>query len=180
MILNILNNKSVWKLLALVSYSPGAGYIRKEIKKLLDWNNLSLDRALKKLEFYKILQKSGRIIKLNYDNPKTEELLEIVKEDKKRLNYPNFELFVILHEFVWLSESPKIDKIYLFGSHAKKTASLNSDIDIAVFSYSKISLVKAKEHIKEKYRKEVQVHYFRPKEKSKLVNEVFKHGVRIV
>ena len=180
MIINILNNKSVWKFLALASYSPGAGYTRKEIIKVLRWNNLSLDRTLQKLLFYKIAIKEGRIIKLNFVSDDTKMLLDIIEHEKKKLNYPSFELFIILIEFLKLVENYKIDEIYLFGSHAKKTASVSSDIDIAVFSDEKINLISAKDTILQDIGKDIQIHYFKTKEKSKLVDEVLKHGVRML
>lgn len=179
MLVNILNNKSVWRFLALVSYSPGAGYTRKEILNILKWTNLSLDRTLRKLEFYNIIKKEGRIIKINF-NDETEKLLEIIEDDKKRLNHPSFELFLVLSEFLRLIESYKIDSVYLFGSHAKKTASVNSDIDIAVFSKEKINLIKAKDRIMQQFNKEIQLHYLKPGDKGKLVNEIMKHGVKIL
>src|SRR3989344_4716050 len=104
MMVNMLNNKSIWRLLALVSYSPGAGYTRKEIMELLKWNNLSLDRSLKKLEFYKIIKRERRVIKLNFGNKETGRLLEMIEEDKRKLNHPSFELFLVLTEFLRLIE----------------------------------------------------------------------------
>ena len=177
---NVLNNKSIWRLLALVSYSPGAGYTRKEIMELLKWNNLSLDRSLKKLEFYKIIKRERRVIKLNFGNKETGRLLEMIEEDKRKLNHPSFELFLVLTEFLRLIEEDNIDSVYLFGSHAKKTASISSDIDIAVFSDKKLNLIEAKERILQSLEKKIQVHYFKTGEKGKLVNEIIKHGVKIL
>ncbi|MBW2989450.1 nucleotidyltransferase domain-containing protein [Candidatus Woesearchaeota archaeon] len=179
MILNILNNKSIWRFLALASYSPGSGYTRKEIKELLRWNNLSLDRTLDKLIFYKIIIKDGRKIKLDFSNEETSLLLDIVEKDKKRLNYPSFNLFMVLVDFLRIIESFDISQVYLFGSHAKKTASVSSDIDIAVFSEGKVNLIKAKDQILQDYGRNIQLHYFDVDEKGKLVSEVMKHGVRL-
>ena len=180
MILNILNNKSVWKFLVLASYSPGAGYTRKEIMKLLRWNNLSLDRTLNKLLFYGIITKKSRIIKLDFENERTPVLLDVIEKEKKLLNYPSFEVFIILVEFLRLIEDFKVDSVYMFGSHAKKTASVSSDIDIAVFAKQKVNLIEAKDAILQQYGKEVQLHYFRINEKTKMIDEVMKHGVRLL
>jgi predicted nucleotidyltransferase len=179
MIINILNNKSVWKLLALISYSPGSGYTRQEILRLLKWNNLSLDRTLKKLEFYKIIEKEKRIIKINFSNEESNSLLDIIEKDKKKLNYPSFELFLILNEFLRLIENKNIDFIYLFGSHAKKIASVKSDIDIAIFSDKKINLIEAKDKILQEFNKEIQLHLFKINEKGKLIDDILKNGVKI-
>ena len=180
MIINILNNKSTWKFLALASFSPGAGYTRKEIMKLLDWNNLSLDRTLRKLEFYKIIKKQNRIIKLNFEESRTHELLDIIEQEKSRLNRPSFELFLVLAEFIRLIQDYQIDSVYLFGSHAKKTASVNSDIDIAVFSGKKVNLIKEKDQIMQTLKKNIQLHYFNLGSKDKLVDEIVKHGVKLL
>lgn len=180
MIIDILNNKSVGKLLILLSYSPGAGYSRGEILDLMKWNNLSLDRTLKKLEFHKVIIKDGRTIKLNFASEETKKLMEIIEYDKKKLNFPSFEIFTVLVEFVRLAEGRKIDEIYLFGSHAKKTASVNSDIDIAVFSKEKVNLIEVKAAINEEFGREIQLHYFKTGEKGKLVDEARKHGVSLV
>lgn len=180
MIVNILNNKSVWKFLALASYSPGAGYSRNEILSLLKWNNLSLDRTLKKLEFYKIIKKDKRAIKLNFESKEAEKLLEIIEQDKRKLNYPQFEIFLLLAEFLRSIENYDIGSCYLFGSHAKKTASASSDIDIAVFSSKKINLIEVEDKIEQEFGKELQLHYFNTGEKGRLIDEILKHGVKMV
>ena len=183
MIPAILNNKTVWYVLILASYSPGSGYTRKEIKELSKLDNLSLDKALRKLSFHKIIKKEKRIIKLNFDNPETKTLLDLIEQEKKRLNHPSYELFLILTEFIHLVEQHPIDAMYLFGSHAKKTASSESDIDIAVFSSQNITLIKEEEKIETKFNKELQLHYFRTEERSsrnKLMENILKDGIRIV
>jgi predicted nucleotidyltransferase len=171
MIFNILNNKSTWKLLALYSYSPGSGFTREDIKKILKWNNTTLDKALEKLFFYDILKKEKRIIKYNFESG----ILDLFEKEKKRLNYPSFELFLILNDFIKFCESHKAD-MFLFGSHAKKTASINSDIDIAV--YSNFDYLEAVEKILDDYNKKIQVHNII--NGSKLDKEVKKHGVKLV
>lgn len=180
MIINILNNKSTWRLLALMSYSPGSGYYRHELKKLLVWNNVSLDRTIDKLLFYSILIKERRVIKLNFENPETELLLEIIKQDKKKMNFPTFELLIILTDFLSLIENKReIEGVYLFGSQAKKTAHLKSDIDIAVFSNTTVNLIEAKDKILQDYDKNIELHYFKKTEKGPLVTEILKTGIKI-
>lgn len=175
MILNILNNKSVWRLLALVSYSPGASYTRTELMRLLDWNNISLDRALRKLEANKVLIREKRLIRLDFSQKITGQLLDIVEQDKKMLNYPVFNLFLVLIELAGRLESYDIEAC-LFGSHAKKTARVDSDIDIAIISDKPPDLT----HLKESVSSKLQFHYFKPKDRARLMQEVRKHGVRII
>lgn len=183
MISSILNNKTVWYFLILASYSAGSGYTRKEIKELTKLDNLSIDNILKKLLFNKIILKDKRIIKLNFNNSETQQILEIINQEKKRLNHPAYELFMILTEFIHLIESYDIDMIYLFGSHAKKTASQNSDIDLAVFSSKNIDLINTEEKIETKFDKELQIHYFKTeqiKSKDKIIANILKDGVKII
>jgi len=183
MISAILNNKTIWNILLLASYSPGSGYTRNELKKLAKLDNGSLDKSLIKLEFHKIIIREKRIIKLNFGNPLTQEILDFIEREKKRLNYPNYELLLALTEFVRLSEQKNISNIYLFGSHAKKTASEKSDIDIAVFSEKKINLANVKESIFINFGKEVQIHYFDAEDikgKSKIIQNILKDGIRLI
>jgi predicted nucleotidyltransferase len=96
------------------------------------------------------------------------------------LNFPSFELFEVLVEVVRLIEAKPVDEIYLFGSHAKKTASVASDIDIAVFADKKVNLIEAKDRIQQEFGKELQIHYFKTVEKGKLVDDIKKHGVKLI
>ncbi len=184
MISNILNNKSVWKFLLLVSYSPGSGYTRSEIMKLCKWNNLSLDRTLNKLLFYKIIKKEKRIIKLNFENKDTDIILNLIEEQKKQLNHTSFELFLIINDFLKEIEDKRIEQIYIFGSHAKKTATPNSDIDLAIFSKEKINLIKAEDKIEQEHNTQLQIHYFNTKELNnkinKIIKNVLKDGIKIL
>ena len=85
--------------------------------------------------------------------------------------------------WVALVEKYPIDALYLFGSHAKKTASPQSDIDLAIFSSQNISLIKEEEKVETKCNKELQLQYFRTEElntKNKLIQNILKDGIRIV
>ena len=184
MIANILNNKSVWKFLLLASYSPGSGYTRGELLKLTNWNNLSLDRVLKKLVFYNIIKKEGRIIKLNFEDSKTEVIMDLIEQEKRKLNYPSYELFLIMTEFLRLVENKQISAIYLFGSWAKKTASKSSDIDLAIFSKDKLNLIEVQDKIEQRFDVKLQLHYFKEEifenRKNPLIQNILKEGVRLV
>ena len=183
MIPSLLNNKTVWYFLILASYSPGSGYTRKEIQDLTHLDNLSIDRTIQKLLFHKVVRKEKRIIKLNFDNPETMHLLDFIHQEKKKLNYPSYELFMLLIDFFQSIEIYSIDSIYLFGSHAKKTASTNSDIDIAIFSLEEVNVLREEEKIESKFGKELQIHYFKIgdiKKKNKLVEQILKDGVKIL
>ncbi|MFH1398482.1 MAG: nucleotidyltransferase domain-containing protein [Candidatus Woesearchaeota archaeon] len=180
MIFNLLST-SAWKLLLFVSYSPGSGYTRGELLRLMEWNNLSLDRTLKRLLFYKILQKKGRVIKLNFAEPSTIIILDLIEQEKKRLNFPPYGLFLVVSEFVRMAEGQPIQAIYLFGSWAKKTAARYSDIDLAVFSQEGLDLSNVQDAIEQKKGVKLQVHYFKDlKSQNPLIKNILKEGVMII
>lgn len=183
MIPALLTNTTMWRALLLISYESGAGYTRKDLQSLTHLDNLSLDLTIKKLLFHKILHKEKRVYYLTFENQETNTLLKIMEDQKKELRYPSYELFLILVELVHALEKKNIEAIYLFGSHAKKTASLHSDIDIAVFSDAHLDLSAEEEKIEEKFGKELQVHSFLTKElegKSSLIKNILKDGVRLI
>lgn len=183
MIPSLLNNKTIWYILILISYSPGSGYTRKEIKELTKLDNISLDNALKKLISHKIIRKNGRIMKVDFNNIETKFIFDIIDHEKSKLNYPSYDLFIVLFEFVNLIYLKKIDKIFLFGSYAKKIASENSDIDLAIFSEDKVNLITEEEKIEIKFNKKLQLHYFKTNElngTNKLVKEILKDGVPVL
>ena len=51
-----------------------------------------------------------------------------------KLNYPQLEMFLILHEFTRLAENKNIIAMYLFGSHAKKTAKATKHTAETIFN----------------------------------------------
>lgn len=65
----------------------------------------------------------------------------------------------------------------------KKTASQNSDIDLAIFSEEKINLIQQEEQIEAKFNRELQLHYFKTeelKQKNKLIENILKDGVKLI
>lgn len=185
MISNILTNKSIWKILILYSYGEGAGYNWSDLKEHTKLHIASLKNALELLILYKILKKNNRIYKLNLENQETQDLMKIINNEKSRLNLPNFELYLRLNSFmdeIQLSKNRnKIKEIYLFGSHAKKKASVNSDIDIAIVS-DDLNLNFSKEIIKleESFDVEFQVIILDKLSNDKLSDEIKKHGVKLI
>lgn len=143
----ILTNKSVWKILILYSYGQGEGYNWSNLKEYTKLQIKSLIIAKEILLFHNILKKEKNIYKLNLGNELTIDLMEIIKKEKQRLNYPDLNLYYSLILMIEkIQKREDIDEIYLFGSHAKKRASRNSDIDIAIIS-SNINLDFTKEQV---------------------------------
>ena len=81
----------------------------------------------------------------------------------------------------------EISRIILFGSHAKGTASVKSDIDLAVVFETnlkeEIEVTRIIKRLEEKFGREIQVHYFTEKSfggKSKLVVEIKEEGISLL
>lgn len=181
MLANLLVNKSVWRVLILYSYGQGIGYNWSELKEYTLLQIKSLQIALEELYFHKILLKEKRIIKLNLANPMTSDLMNIIEFEKKRLNFPNFKLYLALIIMVDKIKKKEIKELYLFGSHAKKTASINSDIDIAVISENlNLNLTKEQIELEEKYGLKFEFHIFKELGKDMLSKEIIEQGVRLV
>jgi predicted nucleotidyltransferase len=185
MISNILTNKSVLKVLILYSYAMGAGYNWSDLKQYTKLHIASLKNALELLEFHKIIVKRNRIYKLNLENEKTQDLMKLINNDKLRLNLPSFELYLRLNSFIEEIQinknRGKVKEIYLFGSHAKKKAGINSDIDIAIIS-DDLNLNFTKETIKleESLGVEFQVIVLQKLSNDNLSDEIKKHGVKLI
>jgi len=181
MLTNILINKSIWRILILYSYGEGSGYTWSDFKKHTKLQNKSLDIAINLLLFYKILKKENRIFKLNFSNEVVLEIMKFIKKEKEKLNYPNFELYIAL--IIMMREIQKkeeIEEIYLFGSHAKKKASVNSDIDIAIITQNiNLDFTKEKIELEEKYEYKFEFHTHKF-DNDELSKEIKKHGVKLL
>ena len=184
MIINILNDSLVWRVLLLISYSKGRGYRFSEIKNELKMNNSSLYKILDKLEFYEIIEKKNNIIKINFLNPISEKLFEIIEIDKKKFNGIDFKIILILIDFISkIDRINSIKNIYLFGSVAKRTNTKNSDIDIAIiYKKNEPDLFEIIYKFEEKYGQKIEIHQFEEKDfknnkKSKLIEEIKRDGI---
>ncbi len=182
MILTLLNDKIVWRIILLISYSKGRGYKFSELKNALELNNSSLYKALTKLEFYKIIKKEKTIYKIDFNNPLSEKLFDIVDFDKKKFNNLDQKALEIVFDFLSnIDQNTNIINVILFGSYVKKTNTINSDIDIAIISKKSIDLFDISYQIEEKYHKKLELHYFLENEfknsKSKLIEEIKRDGI---
>ena len=97
-----------------------------------------------------------------------------------------YNIKIILSEFIRnIQDSCEgVERIILFGSQAKGTASAHSDIDIAVIFRSNLKqellLTKIVKKIKEQFGMEIQVHSFTSEgfnSRNKLVEEIKRDGI---
>ena len=132
MILKLLD-LNVAKILILFSIAPGIKLRRGEIKEKTKLSNLTLDKALNTLLNSSILTKEGNYFKLNL-NEKTKTLINLVRDEYKKLNEIPLNAFFSILEIVEKVAGLKNVKVYLFGSYAKLTFTEDSDIDLAIIS----------------------------------------------
>jgi predicted nucleotidyltransferase len=189
MIANIFD-KNLVKLLALFLISPGSRHLRKEIKENTEMNNMPLDNTLNKLLTLGIIKQEKKLFMIDHET-EYKELLEKIKREYHGLNLP-LKIFYLLLDFSdKIMEYKEIESAYLFGSYAKLIYHEKSDIDIAViFSKSlknnntaEKNIIKISENLGNKYKKEVQVHFFQQKnlkEKDPLIKDILRNGKKII
>ncbi len=199
MLLDIcLGTRSAWKILLLMAETPGKTLTRKQIQEHTRVGNKVLVKFLLLLKKFDLIHESkvGRLYlyKMNMSSPYVPLLLEVIKFEKRQLNNPYFSQLLILREFVYELTNvdfEKTKKLILFGSVAKHTATIDSDIDIALVTKEKdpkleleISRVCGK--LEKRFKQTIQPHYFTEREfedlkkkKHKLVEEIVRDGIRI-
>lgn len=193
-----LGTKSSWRILFVLSEAPGKAVSRKEIQKLTKIGNKMLTKFLLVLEKFNLIlvNKIGKThyYKLNLSNAFAEQILELIKLEKLKLNNPNFIILNVLREFVY--ELTNLDlnnlkKIILFGSYAKRTYHKESDIDLAIILNKKntdeeLLITNIISKLNKRFGKEIQPHYYTEKEfeklrkKNILIKEIIKDGIELM
>lgn len=193
-----LGTKSVWKILFVLAEAPGKAISRKEIQSLTKLGNKVLTKFLLVLEKFDMIavNKTGKRYnyKLNLANPFVEQILDLIKLEKRKLNNPDFIILNILREFVY--ELTNVDlinlkEVILFGSYAKRIYHKESDIDIAVILKKKdvnaeLLITDIVDKLKKRFKKEIQPHYYIEREfkilkkKDKLVKEIMADGIKLM
>lgn len=188
----LLGYKSTWRILELMLETPRKSLSRTELFQHTLLGNAPLSQALQRLTVAHVLIKEKRGKKESYHlNLGNEYLLAVQKMwelERSSLHYLDYDLKVILSELVrQLSGITSIVDIILFGSHAKGTASVRSDIDVALIFEDKIGpelvITKIVTATRQKYKREIQVHYFTTKtftEKDALAQEIKKEGISLL
>lgn len=191
-----LGTRSVWKILFVLSEAPGKAVSRKEIKNLTKLGNKVIVKFLDVLMMYELVttKKIGKTTyyTLNLSHTFAHPLLTMIQQEKKELNNINFKILNVIREFVYELTNvsiTNIQKVILFGSHAKRTATESSDIDIALVVVvrnpsDELLISEICEKLKKRFKKEIQPHYFTLKEfgdiRKKIIFEIQKDGVVLV
>ncbi|MEA3513948.1 MAG: nucleotidyltransferase domain-containing protein [Nanoarchaeota archaeon] len=196
MLLDIcLGSKSAWRILILFGESPGAGFTRQDIRNHTKLGNKALSFALKRLISFGILVKNKgelplAVYKMNKDNKYYQDILNLLQEERKDLNHLPYHFSMIAREFSREAiDSVNVLSIYLFGSIAKGTYRDDSDIDFAIMLKEKtpkddITINMITDKLSERFRKKIQCFIITEKQvskkRTKLVEEILKHGIKLI
>src|SRR3989338_8607142 len=188
----ILGYKSTWRILELLFETPRKMASRMELFKHTLLGNAPLSEGLQRLTASNILikEKAGKkeSYYLNLGNEKVLLLQKLWEKERKDLRYLDYDTKIIISEITrQLVDIPDLKDIILFGSHARGTASVRSDIDIAIIFKEKISneieIIKIVRLLKDKFNKEIQVHYFALNNftnKDRLAREIKQEGISLL
>ena len=195
MLLDIcLGSKSAWRILILYGESPGAGFTRQDIRDHTKLGNKALSFALKRLISFGVLTKSkGKlkltVYKLNKENKYSQDILNLLQKERQDLNHLPYNFSMIAWEFSREAvDSVNVLSIYLFGSVAKGTYREDSDVDFAVVLKEKnpkddlaINIICDK--LSGKFERKIQCFILTEnqidKKKTKLIEEILKHGIEL-
>ncbi|MDI6738103.1 MAG: nucleotidyltransferase domain-containing protein [Nanoarchaeota archaeon] len=187
-----MGNRTSWKILLLMSEAPGKALSKRDVQRHTSIGSKALLKfilLLKKFDVITETQSGKRLFyRLNMANPSVPALLSVIAAEKEQLNAVYFGSALVLREFVYgLTNAgiENISKVILFGSVAKHTASVDSDIDVAVITKEKNPRLEADVSvlcggIHERFKREIQPHFFTEEEfsaKTKLAGEIRKDGV---
>jgi len=196
MLLDIcFGSKSAWRILMLYGESPGAGFTRQDIRNHTKLGNKALSFALKRLTSFGILLKnkgelSLDVYKLNKENKYSQDILNLLQKERQDLNQLPYDFSMIAREFSREAvDSVNVLSIYLFGSVAKGTYRDDSDMDFAVVLKEKnpiddmvITIITDK--LSKRSKRKIQCFIITKnqinKHNTKLVEEILKHGIKLV
>lgn len=188
MLFNLID-KNCLKILLLFSMSPGRKRIRREIKEEGKFNNITLDYALNKLVFFKMLNEKKKIYSLELENSFIKEFIE---KRKSLSNLPLNIQYMLLDFIDKISLFKKIKSIILFGSYSKLIFTDKSDLDIAIIFDDNIvnqtslekKIFQIKQDLSKKYSKEIECHYFLDSDmkhkEDPLIKDIIRNGIVFV
>ena len=156
--------------------------IAKSLKEYYSFVHRTINRLIKDSVITK--EKAGKsyLCSINLGSEKTAALIQLSEIEKKNEFYSsNKELRVILEDFVKSAESAVNPiSIVLFGSHAKGTATKESDVDILLISKTRSGIDKVTKEVYAKYGREINVVLttsgdFKKQKDKTLIKEIIKY-----
>ena len=175
------------KIISFLIISPGSKYNRKELKEKTGMNNIPLDKTLKKLKSFHIIEEKDHLFSINFQDDKISKIIELIQREYKEFNLP-YNIFNILIDISEkLSMIKEIKEARLFGSYSKLIYNQKSDIDIAIILYDKIKnknkiqekIEKIILKISKKNKKKIETHFFSEKDmkrKDSLIKEILRNN----
>lgn len=190
-----LGYKSSWRILELLSETPTKPVSRTDIKNYTQLGNEAVNSALRRLTFVNLLVKEKKGKKETYyidlSNEFSRRIIELLRAERAQLKNISFDALLILNEFTrrLIEKTAFVSRLFLFGSVAKGTARVNSDIDIALVVSKKdtgqeITVTHIIDSLSMQFKRKVQVHYFTEDEfassKSQLLEDIRNEGIELI
>lgn len=188
----LVGYKSTWRILSLLMETPRRLVSRRELFKFTRLGNAPLSHGLEKLVRAEILVWEKRGNKDFYYINESSEYASLLKQiwEKERADIRNlpYPIKIVLSEFLrYLNDACSgVENVVLFGSQAKGTASVHSDIDVAVVFEKDLSqeilVIKAIQKIKRQFKVKLQAHCFTADSfsvKNGLTKEINRDGINL-
>ncbi len=189
----LLGYKSTWRILNLLFETPRKPVSRPELLHHTKLGNAPLSKGLSRLVAAEILslEKRGKkeFYYINESNQYAVILKTLWEKERKDLRILPYKINLILSEFIrGLNETCReIKSIILFGSHAKGTASIHSDLDLAVIFKKNLEeellTRQVASKLEKKFKTSIQIHPFTNKffqKKNNLINEIKNDGINLL
>jgi predicted nucleotidyltransferase len=157
------------RIVDLLSKYAGKKLTINEIAKSLDEHYSLVHRTVSRLAKDGVINiaKAGNshLCSLDFESEKTLALMQLGEIEKKAELYnENRELGLVLEDLTRSIGTKDVDSIILFGSHAKGTATKESDIDILLVAKGRIETGRIAKDIYARYGKEVNIITLSPAE----------------
>ncbi len=191
----VLGSKSSWRVLSVLTESPGQGITKEEIKKITKLGGNSIFNSINILLKNELIiaNKVGKrtYYKINLTNNYSILIKDILDLERKNLNGLDPKIVVLLREFTRLvNEVVDVKSVYVFGSIVKNSYTEDSDVDIAVVlnkemeTKERIEIEKINERLEKRFGREIQTHFFMKKEFKQtgdsLVEQVHRDGIKLL
>lgn len=177
-----------FKILSVFGLAPGMRLRRQELKQKTKLNNVPLDNALARLVSAKILIKEKKLFAINFENPQSKQILNIISQQYKTMRELPLDVYFLLLDVASQLTTTKYIELWLFGSYAKLIYKENSDVDLALLvpkKYNKEFVTKGLQKLEKKYNKNIELHTFDKarfykNKRDPLVKEIFRAGLRLI
>ncbi len=180
MMTNILENNFAVEILYYLIDEPNKIFSVTKLKELTGFSNNAIYSGFETLLSYNIVIQDKNKYRLNSENELTYKILELLKEDKKKFKFISTKDFLKIKKIMKFLEKVDFEKIYLFGSYARGSHNITSDIDIAIFSKKELNIVEWQLYFQSK-KINVEFHLFKKLDKANtLQKKIFEEGILLL